>query len=304
MLDIDQLTFGYRRQPPLLVDVNLRLDAGDMLGLLGPNGAGKTTLVSLITGLLHPAQGRIVLNGQPVQLGDRRIALVPQEYAFYPRLSGRENLRYFAGVQGLPAAEAQQAVDRVLTQCALDSVQHQRAARYSGGLKRRLNVAIALLTRPQLLILDEPTANVDPQTRKLLLDLIRQLHHQGVGIIYTSHLLAEVESLCNKVALLHHGRLILQGEMQTLLAGVQQSVALKLPQAPPASLIGQFNARQQADHWWHFELPSGGTVAGLLGALEQAAVRYSQIRYGNQPLEDIYLALTTDNSPPAASQPL
>jgi ABC-2 type transport system ATP-binding protein len=124
-----------------------------MLGLLGPNGAGKTTLVSLITGLLKPARGSILLNEAPVRLGDRRIALVPQEYAFYPRLSGRENLNYFAGVQGLTGKAAKQAVDHVLAQCALTSDQHQRAAQYSGGLKRRLNFAIALLARPQLLIL-------------------------------------------------------------------------------------------------------------------------------------------------------
>lgn len=294
LLHIDQLTFGYRQQPALLTDISLQLAEGDMLGLLGPNGAGKTTLVSLITGLLKPGRGRILLNDKPVRLGDRRIALVPQEYAFYPRLSGRENLQYFAGVQGLTGKLARQAVDRVLTQCALDSEQHQRAARYSGGLKRRLNFAVALLTRPQLLILDEPTANVDPQTRKLLLDTVRQLNREGVGIIYTSHLLSEVENLCNKVAVLHEGRLVLHGSMDTLLEEAQQYVALKLSQMPQAELIAPFNASQLADQWWRFELPEGSTVAGLLGTLEQAGLRYTHIRYGTQALEDIYLALTSN----------
>lgn len=292
MLHIDQLTFGYRHQPALLADVSLRLADGDMLGLLGPNGAGKTTLVSLITGLLQPGQGRIMLNDQPVRLGDRRIALVPQEYAFYPRLTGRENLRYFAGVQGLSGKVARQAVDKVLAQCALESVQHQRAARYSGGLKRRLNFAIALLTRPQLLILDEPTANVDPQTRKLLLDSIRELNQQGVGIIYTSHLLGEVETLCNTAAVLHEGRLVLHGSMDTLLEEARQYVSLKLLQTPTAQLTARFNASQLANQWWRFELPDGGTVAGLLDILEQAGLQYTHIRYGTQALEDIYLALT------------
>ena len=296
MLHIDQLTFGYRQQPALLTDVSLRLAEGDMLGLLGPNGAGKTTLVSLITGLLKPAQGSITLHGTPVRLGDRRIALVPQEYAFYPRLSGRENLQYFAGVQGLTGKTAREAVDRVLAQCALESVQHQRAARYSGGLKRRLNFAIALLTRPQLLILDEPTANVDPQTRKLLLDTIRELNHDGVGIIYTSHLLSEVETLCNTAAVLHEGRLVLHGSMDTLLEEARQYVSLKLSQPPPAQLITRFNASQLANQWWRFELPEGGTVAGLLGTLEQAGLQYTHIRYGTQALEDIYLALTGTSS--------
>lgn len=296
MLHIDQLTFGYRQQPALLADVSLQLADGDMLGLLGPNGAGKTTLVSLITGLLKPDHGSILLNGTPVRLGDRRIALVPQEYAFYPRLSGRENLQYFAGVQGLKGKAAKQAVDQVLAQCALTSEQYQRAARYSGGLKRRLNFAIALLTRPQLLILDEPTANVDPQTRKLLLDTVRQLNREGVGIIYTSHLLSEVEDLCNTAAVLHEGRLVLHGSMDTLLEDARQYVSLKLSQAPPAQLTTQFNACQLANQWWRFELPEGTTVAGLLSTLEQNNLQYTHIRHGTQALEDIYLALTSDTS--------
>ncbi|PKM30570.1 MAG: ABC transporter ATP-binding protein [Gammaproteobacteria bacterium HGW-Gammaproteobacteria-11] len=294
LLDIDQLTFGYRQQPALLADISLRLADGDMLGLLGPNGAGKTTLVSLITGLLQPSHGTISLNGKPVRLGDRRIALVPQEYAFYPRLSGRENLTYFAGVQGLKGSAAKQAVDRVLAQCALTSSQHQRAARYSGGLKRRLNFAIALLSPPQLLILDEPTANVDPQTRKLLLDIVRDLNREGVGIIYTSHLLGEVENLCNQVALLHEGRVVLHGSMHDLLEETQHFVSLKTAHAPPADLISRFNASQLANQWWRFELPAGTTVTGLLATLEQAGLHYTHIRYGTQALEDIYLALTSD----------
>ncbi|SDU23142.1 ABC transporter ATP-binding protein [Halopseudomonas salegens] len=301
LLDIDQLTFGYRQQPALLADISLRLADGDMLGLLGPNGAGKTTLVSLITGLLKPGHGSITLNGKQVALGDRRIALVPQEYAFYPRLSGRENLTFFAGVQGLKGNTAKQAVDRVLAQCALTDTQHQRAARYSGGLKRRLNFAIAILTHPQLLILDEPTANVDPQTRKLLLDIVRELHQEGVGIIYTSHLLGEVENLCNQVALLHGGRLVLHGSMDELLRDAQQSVSLKPTQTPSAELVSRFNACQQADHWWRFELPAGTTVAGLLSTLEQAGLHYTHIRYGTQALEDIYLALTSDTHPASAA---
>ncbi|QJD60368.1 ABC transporter ATP-binding protein [Pseudomonas sp. gcc21] len=301
MLHIDQLTFGYRQQPALLADVSLRLDEGDMLGLLGPNGAGKTTLVSLITGLLKPAQGSILLNETPVRLGDRRIALVPQEYAFYPRLSGRENLNYFAGVQGLTGRAAKQAVDHVLAQCALASEQHQRAAQYSGGLKRRLNFAIALLARPQLLILDEPTANVDPQTRKLLLDTVRELNHEGVGIIYTSHLLSEVEHLCNKVAVLHEGRLVLHGDMDSLLEDAQQQVSLKLYKVPPVQLARRFNACQLANHWWRFELPPGTSVAALLGMLEEAGLQYTHIRYGTQALEDIYLALTSTPKTSAAS---
>lgn len=290
MLHVDGLTFGYRKQQPDIEAVNLEVKAGDILGLLGPNGAGKTTLVSLIIGLLTPQAGRVVLEGLPVVLGDRRIGLVPQEYAFYPRLTARENLAYFAGIQGLSGAAARDAIDRALAACDLADCQHQRAGHYSGGLKRRLNFAIALLTQPQLLILDEPTANVDPQTRKLLLDNIRTLNRQGVAIIYTSHLLAEVESLCQHVALLHRGRLILSGRMEALLREEHQRVDIKCPEAPPPALQQQLQARVLEGDWWQFSIGAGQSPASVLAALEAAHCHYSQVRYGSQRLEDVYLA--------------
>ncbi|HEY7885686.1 MAG TPA: ABC transporter ATP-binding protein [Cellvibrionaceae bacterium] len=297
MLHVNQLTFGYRKQQPQLQDIAFDVDSGDILGLLGPNGAGKTTLVSLITGLLTPNAGSITLDGQPIALGNRQVGLVPQEYAFYPRLSGRENLAYFAGIVGLAGQAAHTAIDRALSLCALQAVQQQRAGEYSGGLKRRLNFAIALLTRPRLLILDEPTANVDPETRKLLLDIIRQLNREGMAIIYTSHLLGEVERLCNKVVLLYEGKLILSGAMGDLLGEEHQKIYLKLTAIPSPELLQSFQASRGDDNWWCFTLPPGTTPATLLSTLEAAHVDYSQLRYGTQRLEEVYLAITSGRRP-------
>lgn len=286
MLQLEGLSFGYRGQHPVIDGVSLHLEAGEILGLLGPNGAGKTTLVSLIAGLLSPRSGRITLDGKPLHLGDARVALVPQEYAFYPRLSGRENLAYFAGVQGLAGETARRAIDSALQQCDLGEAQHRRAGHYSGGLKRRLNFAVALLRPPQLLMVDEPTANVDPQTRRLLLDNIRALNREGVAVIYTSHLLGEMEALCHRVALLHRGRLLLCDSLDNLLREEQRHVEVKCAEPPPAPLQG----RALEGGWWQLPLAPGQSPTTVLAALDQAGCPYQQIRYGNQRLEDVYLA--------------
>ncbi|MDQ2076980.1 ABC transporter ATP-binding protein [Marinimicrobium sp. ABcell2] len=293
MLSVEALTFGYRKQQTQIVDVSFSLASGDILGLLGPNGAGKTTLVSLIAGLLKPQSGRVLIDGSPTHLGRRDIALVPQEYAFYPRLTARENLLYFAGALGLSRAEARTRTDSALQSCELTDRQHQRAGHYSGGLKRRLNFAIALLQQPRLLILDEPTAGVDPQSRAFLLDTIRQLNQQGTTLIYTSHLLSEVESLCRSVAVLNAGRIILQGDLETLLAEQHSQVHVKLPQTPAPELLAKSPAQSKEQGWWAFDLEASElSVSELLGKLEQAGNSPTQIRYGQQRLEEVFLTAT------------
>jgi len=293
LLSVEQLTFGYRKRQTQIIDVSLQLNAGDILGLLGPNGAGKTTLVSLIAGLLKPLQGRVLIDGKPAHLGRRDVALVPQEYAFYPRLSGRENLLYFAGALGLNRTQAKDRAERALRDCELEPWQHRRAAHYSGGLKRRLNFAIALLQQPRLLILDEPTAGVDPQSRAFLLNTIRRLNQQGTTLIYTSHLLAEVESLCRSVAVLDSGRITLQGAMDTLLAEQRRQISVKLPHVDAPERLQAWAGQPRDDGWWEFDLQtSNQTPAQLLSELEQAGYSPAQIRYGQRRLEDVFLAAT------------
>ena len=291
LLSVQHLTFGYRQTQPEIRDLSFDAVRGDILGLLGPNGAGKTTLVSLIMGLLAPNSGGISINGRPAFLGNPDVVLVPQEYAFYPRLSARENLAYFAGILGLSGERAANAIQHAITRCDLGHCQHRRAAEYSGGQKRRLNFALALLTQPKLFILDEPTANVDPQTRQLLLENIRDLHHNGATIVYTSHLLGEVESLCNRVILLNQGQIALAGHLSELLAEEHRRLDLRLVSALPEALATRFAARPLPEGWWQCDLDQARlSPAELLAALEQAGIHPGQIRFGSRRLEDIYLA--------------
>ncbi|MGD8176189.1 ABC transporter ATP-binding protein [Marinimicrobium sp. ARAG 43.8] len=291
MLNLSGVKFGYTSSQWVLSDINLSIGGGDIVGLLGSNGAGKTTLVSLIAGLRNPQSGSILVDGDPARPGREDLALVPQEYAFYPRLSGRENLAFFAGIVGLKGRQAQARIEEVLSTCDLDGVQSRRAQTYSGGMKRRLNLAIALLQRPRLLILDEPTAGMDPSARQQLLTTLRVLNQQGLTILYTSHLLSEVESLCHSVAVMHGGIIVLHKQMHELREEARHSIRLQLPSPPPDSL--RELARNENDNWWAFALPENGKpLSQLLRTLENADCKPLQIRYGGRSLESVFFDAT------------
>ncbi len=209
LLEIEGLTYRYGER--VAVDgVSLSVGRGEVFGLLGPNGAGKTTLISCLAGLLTPAGGRMRFAGaafeprrEPSQRA--RLGLVPQELAIYEDLTARENLTLFARLQG--AGDVPGAVAQGLARAGLDGRADERVTAYSGGMKRRLNLAVALLHRPELTLLDEPTVGVDPQSRHHLFSTIEGLRRAGHALVYTSHSMDEVQRLCDRVAILDHGRL-------------------------------------------------------------------------------------------------
>jgi len=205
--------------------VDLSIARGRIFGLLGPNGAGKTTLLSMLCGLLAPDRGEIHLNGEDVRgtraaLGAvwrRRIGLVPQDLALYPSLTPRENLAYFGGIQGLHGARLARCIDYCLDTAGLGALADRRVETFSGGLKRRLNFVIGLIHEPELLILDEPTVGIDPQSRHFIHDNLRRLNAAGLSIIYTSHYMEEVEQLCHELAIIDHGRIVARGTVDEIL---------------------------------------------------------------------------------------
>lgn len=293
MLQIQGLSFGYHKSHRHLHQLELEVASGEILGLLGPNGAGKTTLVSLIAGLLRPREGRILLQGTPARAGRPELALVPQEYAFYQRLTVAENLSYFGGVSGLAGQDLRQRVDSLIADCGLENWRAVLAGRCSGGVKRRLNFAIGLLHHPQLLILDEPTANVDPQSRAFLLDIIRRLNREGTTILYTSHLLQEVEALCDRVAVLDQGRIVLQGRLDQLLAGRQQRLVVHSDQPLPATLASHPGIHPYSPLHWEMDLDHfGQSAAGALLALQQAGIEPSRLQLGQGRLEEVFFDAT------------
>ena len=286
-------------------NVNLSVPAGEIFGLLGPNGAGKTTTVSIVCGLLSPTEGDVTVDGHSVlrepMAVRREVGVVPQELALYGALSGRENLVFFGRMQEIPARLLQERVRAVLDIVGLTDRQNDRVETYSGGMKRRLNVAIGLLNQPRLLILDEPTVGVDPQSRNNILETLRELNRQGVTMLYTSHYMEEVEFLCSHIAIMDHGRVIADGSQEELQrrAGGQDIVSVRLADEADEALRTRLMALpgvetvELQDHAVRIATASGrALVAPLVAELAAAGTTVTAIEVKEPNLEDLFLSLT------------
>lgn len=202
--------------------ISLEIGAGETLGLLGPNGAGKTTTLSMLSTLLPPTDGDVQVFGasvvdDPAEVR-RRVGLAPQQISLYPQLSGQENLEFFGRLHGLESPLLQQHADRVLELVGLAPRRDDLVHTYSGGMQRRLNLACALIHEPRLLLLDEPTAGVDPQSREHLFQAVAQIAAAGTTVVYTTHYIEEAERLCDRIAILDEGRIVAVGTLEELLA--------------------------------------------------------------------------------------
>lgn len=223
-IDVQELCKSYpQATSPALDNLSLHVDKGEIFGLLGPNGAGKTTLISILCTLLQADSGSARVWGfDPVREAAATracIGLVPQDIALYPSLSSFENLEYFGRVQKMPKKLLNSRIDECLTRVGLLEQKHQRVSRFSGGMKRRLNLAIGILHKPAILFLDEPTVGVDPQSRTLIFEQIEGLRNRGMTIVYTTHYMEEAEQLCDRVAIIDCGRIISLDTVEKLIAG-------------------------------------------------------------------------------------
>jgi len=200
--------------------VSFKVEAGEIYGLLGPNGAGKTTTISMICGLLRPDTGRVTIGGADVWVDPQRakamMGVAPQELAIYEELSARENLRFWGELAGLSAADAKTRAEELLALLALADRARDAVKNFSGGMKRRVNIGCALLHRPKLLLLDEPTVGIDPQARSNILELVKALAKDGTSILYTTHYLEDAEMLCQRIGIIDQGQLLAEGTLQEL----------------------------------------------------------------------------------------
>jgi ABC-2 type transport system ATP-binding protein len=299
-LNVESLSFRYPGASDMALDaVTLSIPAGGIFGLLGPNGAGKTTLISILAGQLRGASGRVAAGGESFEVlrraRPRCLGLVPQEHAFYPVLTCAENLRFFGGIQGLAGARLKGRIEAVTAFARIEAVLERRAGQLSGGLKRRLNLAIGLLGDPEILLLDEPTVGVDPQSRAFLLDSIRSLAGEGRTILYTSHYMEEVEAICDRVAILDRGRVLLSGALAEVLRDGSDSLSLHLrsplPEALAADWKGRYSLREDGAARYSLRVP-GGEIAQAIEAASAAGCEPLAIAYGRGNLEQLFMQLT------------
>ena len=216
MIDIRKLRKTYRGAAHPSVDgLTLHVSEGDLFGLLGPNGAGKTTILSVLCGLCPYDTGEVKIGGLDVRCEMRRIrrmiGIVPQEIALYPELTLRENLHFFGGIQGIPSDTLRERIDNYIERFDLIPHLSKRTAYLSGGMKRKFNLIVAMLHRPRVLFLDEPTVGVDVLSKQEIVAHLQVLHREGMTIVYTSHDMAEAEKLCTQVVLMDRGRIVCEG---------------------------------------------------------------------------------------------
>lgn len=222
-INIKNLHFSYSKDEGVhFAGLDLQINKGSKFGLFGPNGAGKTTLMSLMTGLLAAQEGSVSLLGYNMTERKTEVnkyfGFVPQDFSFYQELSPAENLEFFGAWAGLTKKQTNQRTDELLTILGLNDVRNQQVHKFSGGMKRRVNLAIGVIHNPAVLILDEPTVGVDVQTRYAIIDYLQKLNNSGTTLVYTSHQLGEAEDLCNDVALIDDSKIIAHGTLQELLS--------------------------------------------------------------------------------------
>jgi ABC-2 type transport system ATP-binding protein len=287
-------------------DVSFEVRAGETLGLLGPNGAGKTTTLSIMSGLARPDKGSVSFRGQAVHQDanhlKRCVGLVPQELALYDELSAWANLELFGGLYGLAGEQLAHRAEQALTLVGLENRRGDRVKGFSGGMKRRLNIAGALLHDPELILLDEPTVGVDPQSRNAIFENLEELKRRGKTLLYTTHYMEEAERLCDRIVIIDHGRVIANDTVHGLYRRLPASraVSLEIDGAPAdetlfpglAALPG-ISAVQRTAGGVRIETDDFG--APLAAALEHIAgrgLRVTSVQTGQMNLEDVFIALT------------
>jgi ABC-2 type transport system ATP-binding protein len=217
--------------------------AGERLALLGPNGAGKTTLIRTMCGRIRPDSGRVLLFDRPIQEPSvlQQIGVIPQDLAIYPDLTARENLECFGRLHGLRSTRLKDRVDWALDWIGLTDRAHDLTSKFSGGMKRRVNIACGVLHKPRVLLLDEPTVGVDPQSRQRIFDMLDELHLQGTSIVLTTHHLDEAEQRSDRIVIVDHGQVIAEGELSELIAnttGTQRLVTMDISGLMVAAPVG------------------------------------------------------------------
>jgi ABC-2 type transport system ATP-binding protein len=287
-----------------LANFSLDLAKGEVLGLLGPNGAGKTTLISILSGTLRDFTGSVAFDGRDL-FADRRlknrIGIVPQEMAFYEDLNCLENLMFWGGLYDIPEKELKQRAQELLSLVELSGRSKEPVKKFSGGMKRRLNIAIGLVHRPELLLLDEPTVGIDVQAKVNILDIIRGLGRQGTSVIFTTHQLAEVEPTCSRIAIMDQGVILAQGTLAELIRIVGEKeiveVSGEFSAGAFSAIIRQADGNGMeilsvADNQAHLAFADSERIPAMMQHLFQHHLAIADLKIKSPNLEAVFLKMT------------
>jgi ABC-2 type transport system ATP-binding protein len=303
MLEIRNLTKSYGEV--LALDrFSLDLKKGEVLGLLGPNGAGKTTLISILSGTLRDFTGTVSFEGRNL-FADRslknRLGIVPQDMAFYDELNAMDNLLFWGGLYDVPRADLKRRAAELLEIVELAGRAEEPVKNFSGGMKRRLNAAIGLLHKPDLLLLDEPTVGIDVQTKVSILEIIRSVGAAGTAVIFTTHQLAEVETTCSRIAIMDHGRILAQGTFEELVRIVGERdiveitgefVAAAFSEALQELAAGGVELLSVADNLASLAVTATEEIPRIMDRLFRRKLAVTDLKIKTPGLETVFLKLT------------
>jgi len=307
IVEVKDLTKHYPgAAEPAVRGISFGVLQGEVFSLLGPNGAGKTTSLSMLACLLEPSGGEILIAGHSVRSEPlavkRAIGVVPQEIALYPTLSARENLRFWGQMYGLGGSELRRRIDEVLETVGLRDRANDRVEKYSGGMKRRINIAAGLLHRPKVVLMDEPTVGIDPQSRRNILEMVKALNAQGMTVLYTTHYMEEAQELSHRIGIIDHGSVIALGTLAELtrLVGQNDEVELHIAAEETKPELLQALAEVEGvmqvaalDHTVRLMTQDGNAaLPGLITVANRQGVRVTSVSIKEPNLEAVFLHLT------------
>jgi ABC-2 type transport system ATP-binding protein len=283
--------------------VDLSIGEREIHGILGPNGAGKSTTINCLLGLLPYDSGRVVFeNGVGIKKWSRNIGYVPQDLAIYPELTAKENVRFFCSLYGFGGDELDKKVSRALELVGLEDVADKKSGEFSGGMKRRLNLACGIAHSPKLIIMDEPTVGIDPQSRNRILENVKALNEAGATILYTTHYMPEVEEICSKVTIIDHGRVIATGTKADIIGQLGSDTELTLDFGEGADLSGLAGIVNSMESVHNVKTDGGKCVIKhaedsellekLMNTAHKCGLKVRSISEQEASLEEIFLDLT------------
>ena len=300
MLEIKNIKKNFGKLAAL-DNVNLNIKSGEFFGILGPNGAGKTTLMNIIIGYLSCHEGKVTLHDEEITTDNisirKKFGYVPQDISLYQELSAEKNLKIFGELYNLTGSELSERIGEVMELVQLSERSKDKVKTFSGGMKRRLNLAVSLLHKPEILLCDEPTVGVDPQSRNAIFNMLADINKKGTTVIYTTHYMEEAERLCSRIAIIDAGKIIAEGKLHELIALLDQQQTIKIRKtADTSEVISQlekYGKVLEEDYTYELMLNESYKLdSNLILTIEQTGIPLANIEISGASLEDVFLTMT------------